>query len=307
MTAEKQVERRTLKRTPRLPFDTSEARTTLRILRSSPLSTIGAAIAVAFLMCAILTWSTNNAILPYDPYAISTGTMLRPPSFAHLLGTDDLGRDVLSRVLASTPIDAEVSFSVVGLAVVLGLITGGIAGYVGGWLEEVVMRVTDIFLAFPGIVLALAIAAALGPSILHSILAIAPVWWPSYTRLARGETLSTKSLQFVEASKAVGQTDIFIIIRHIIPNILPVLLVYATLDIGNVILVFSVLSFIGLGAQAPLPEWGLMTVQQEQYLRSAPWCPLAPGLAILLVAIAFSLLGDGLRDALDPSRRGLFG
>lgn len=268
---------------------------------------VGAAIAIAFVACAILTWLTNNAILPYDPYGISVGNILLPPSPAHFLGTDDLGRDVLSRVLASTPIDAEVSFSVVGLAVVLGLITGCVAGYVGGWLEEVVMRLTDIFLAFPGIVLALAIAAALGPSILHSILAIAPVWWPSYTRLARGETLSTKSLQFVEASKAVGQSRLFIIARHIIPNIIPVLLVYATLDIGNVILVFSVLSFIGLGAQAPTPEWGLMTVQQEQYLRSAPWCPLAPGLALLTVAVAFSLLGDGLRDALDPSTRGLFG
>jgi peptide/nickel transport system permease protein len=307
VNAQDQVERRAASRTLRLPFDIGEARITLRILRSSPLSMIGAVIAIAFAACAILTWVTNNAILPYDPYAISTGTILLPPSPAHLLGTDDLGRDVLSRVFASTPIDAEVSFSVVGLAVVLGLITGGVAGYVGGWVEEIVMRVTDIFLAFPGIVLALAISAALGPSIPHSILAIAPVWWPAYTRLARGETLSTKSLQFVDASRAVGQTNLYIIVRHIIPNIIPVLLVYATLDIGNVILVFSVLSFIGLGAQAPTPEWGLMTVQLEQYLRSAPWCPLAPGVAILIVAVAFSLLGDGLRDALDPSRRGLFG
>ena len=304
---ERQTERPKAKPAFRLPFDTGEARVTLRILRSSPLSMIGAAIAIAFVACALLTWSTNNAILPYDPFGISIGSMLLPPSPAHLLGTDDLGRDVLSRVLASTPIDAEVSFSVVGLAVFLGLITGCVAGYVGGWLEEVVMRVTDIFLAFPSVVLALAIAAALGPSILHSILAIAPVWWPSYARLARGETLSTKQLQFVEASKSVGQSRLFIIARHIIPNVIPLLLVYATLDIGNVILVFSVLSFIGLGAQAPTPEWGLMTVQQEQYLRSAPWCPLAPGIAILIVAVAFSLLGDGLRDALDPSTRGLFG
>ena len=267
---------------------------------------LGAVIAAGFLILAFSVWITNNAILPYDIYLITPATALRSPTFIHVLGTDDLGRDLFSRILAAAPIDAEVALSVVGSAVVFGLILGSVAGYVGGTLEEIIMRVTDVFLAFPGLVLALAIASALGPSIFNSILALAPVWWPSYTRLARGEALSVKSRQFVEASRASGQTVRHIVFSHIIPNILPVLLVYATLDIGNVILVFSVLSFIGLGAQPPSPEWGLLTSQGEQYLVSAPWYPIAPAVAILIVAIGFSLLGDGLRDALDPKVRGLF-
>ena len=288
-----------------LPIDKNEVNITLRIIRSSPMTLVGAVISVGFVVTAFLVWVTNNAVLPYNPYQFSS-QLLAPPSFKHLLGTDALGRDILSRVLAAAPIDAEVAFSVVGLAVVLGLLVGGVAGYKGGRFEEVVMRITDIFLAFPGLVLALAIVAALGPSILHSIYALAPVWWPTYTRLARGEALSVKSQQFVEASRAVGQRDRSIVLHHIIPNILPVLLVYATLDVGNVILVFSVLSFIGLGAQVPTPEWGLLTVQGEQYLQSAPWNPIAPAVAILIVATGFSLLGDGLRDALDPKIRGAF-
>jgi peptide/nickel transport system permease protein len=263
-------------------------------------------ISVVFILVAAVVFLSGNAILPYNPYAISPTTILQPPSWQHILGTDDLGRDMLSRILAAAPIDAEVAFSVVGSAVILGLAIGGLAGFVGGRMEEVVMRITDIFLAFPGLVLALAIVASLGPSIFNTILALAPVWWPTYTRLARGETLSIKSQQFVEASRASGQKSRFIVLRHIIPNILPTLLVYATLDIGNVILVFSVLSFIGLGAQAPIPEWGLLSAQGEQYLRSAPWYPIAPALTILIVAIGFSLFGDGLRDALDPKVRGLF-
>lgn len=302
-TVQKDVPRR-LRKLPLL--DWQELAISWRIFRSSSITLIGGIISVAFVVIAIAVWLSNNAILPFNPYAISPSTILQPPSFHHLLGTDDLGRDVLTRILAAAPIDAEVAFSVVGSAVILGLLVGGMAGFVGGLVEEIVMRVTDIFLAFPGLVLALAIVASLGPSITNTILALAPVWWPSYTRLARGETLSLKSQQFIEASTAAGQKNRFIIFRHIIPNILPTLLVYATLDIGNVILVFSVLSFIGLGAQPPIPEWGLLSAQGEQYLRSAPWYPIAPALTILIVAIGFSLFGDGLRDALDPKVRGLF-
>jgi peptide/nickel transport system permease protein len=302
---EKQVQApKTRRRIPLLDMD--ELRISWRIFRSSYITLIGAVISIAFIILALAVWLTNNAILPYNPYTISPSTILQAPSIHHLLGTDDLGRDILTRVLAAAPIDAEVAFSVVGSAVILGILVGGLAGYVGGIVEEVIMRITDIFLAFPGLVLALAIVASLGPSIPHTILALAPVWWPSYTRLARGETLSLKSQQFVEASTAAGHKSWHIILKHIIPNILPVLLVYATLDLGNVILVFSVLSFIGLGAQPPTPEWGLLSAQGEQYLRSAPWYPIAPAVTILIVAIGFSLFGDGLRDALDPRVRGLF-
>jgi peptide/nickel transport system permease protein len=304
---EKKNEEPSTKRTRRVPFlDTQELRISWRIFRSSYITLIGAIISIVFIILALAVWLSSNKILPFDPYAISPSTILQAPSLHHLLGTDDLGRDILTRILAAAPIDAEVAFSVVGSAVILGLLIGGLAGFLGGYVEEVIMRVTDIFLAFPGLVLALAIVASLGPSITNTILALAPVWWPSYTRLARGETLSIKSQQFVEASTAAGQKNRHIILRHIIPNILPTLLVYATLDIGNVILVFSVLSFIGLGAQPPIPEWGLLSAQGEQYLRSAPWYPIAPALTILIVAIGFSLFGDGLRDALDPKVRGLF-
>jgi len=301
-TATKRAHRKSL-----IPFDIKEWAISLRILRSSPASAVGAVIAVTFVVISLLVWATGGKILPFNPLAVDTSQILTPPSFTHLLGTDDLGRDILSRVLAAAPVDASVSFLVVATAVTLGLLTGSLVGYVGGALEEVVMRITDIFLAFPGIILALAIVAALGPSLIHTVYALIPVWWPSYTRLARGESLQLKSQQFIEASRSVGHRSRYIVLHHIVPNVVPVLLVYATLDIGNVILTFSVLSFIGLGAQPPASEWGLMTIQGESYLGSSPWYPVAPALVILIVAIGFSLLGDGLRDTLDPRIRGLFG
>jgi peptide/nickel transport system permease protein len=289
-----------------LPIDLNEARITLRILSTSKITLVSLAIAVIFLSLAFFVFVTGDRFLPYPPDAINTRIILQPPSLLHILGTDSLGRDMLSRILAAAPIDAEVPVAVLAVAISLGLVLGTMAGYLGGTVEEIIMRTTDIFLAFPGIVLALAIVATLGPSINNSILALAPVWWPVYTRLARGQTLTIKSQQFIEASRTIGQRSSYIVIRHIIPNILPVMLVYATLDFGNVILTFSVLSFLGVGAQPPLSEWGLMTVQNEQYLTVAPWAPIIPALAIFIVAISFSLLGDGLRDAFDPKVRGTF-
>jgi len=289
-----------------IPIDLKEQRITFRIVMSSAVTATGLVIVVGFIILAIAVWVTNNAILPYNPYTI-TPALLEPPSFAHVFGTDNLGRDVFTRVLAAAPYDAEVPAAVLTIAITVGVITGSLAGYVGGIVEEIVMRVTDVFLAFPGLVLALAIAASLGPGINNSILALAPVWWPTYTRLARGEVLSLKSRQFIEAARASGHKTWYIIIHHLIPNVIPVQLVYATIDFGNVILTFSVLSFLGVGAQVPNPEWGLTTVQQEQFLLSAPWAPILPALAILVVALAFSLLGDGLRDALDPKIRSLYG
>lgn len=290
----------------RLPFNTNELEITLRILRSSPIAFAGLIISLLFVVSTVVIGIGGSAILPYDPEAISPSSVLSPPSLIHLMGTDNLGRDVLSRVLAAIPIDAQVAFTVVAFAIALGIVTGTTAGYLGGVVEEVTMRITDIFLAFPGIILALAIAAALGPSTWNSVLALAPVWWPWYTRLARGQTLSIKSQEYVQASRASGQRARYIVLHHIVPNLMPVILAYATLDLGSVILAFSVLSFLGLGAQPPTSEWGLMTVQSEQYLINASWAPLAPGLAILIVAIGFSLLGDGLQRALDPTTRGLF-
>ena len=290
----------------RFPLDTNELQITFRILRSSTVAFAGLVISLLFTVSAIIIGFAGQAVLPYDPLEISPSCILCPPSPAHLMGTDALGRDILSRVLAAMPIDAGVAFAVVASAIVLGIITGTMAGYLGGVVEEVVMRVTDIFLAFPAIILALAIAAALSPSTWNSFFALAPVWWPWYTRLVRGQTLSIKSQEYVQASRASGQKARYIVLHHIVPNLMPVVLAYATLDLGSVILAFSVLSFLGLGAQPPTPEWGLMTVQSEQYLLRASWAPLAPGLAILIVAIGFSLLGDGLQRAFDPATRGLY-
>jgi peptide/nickel transport system permease protein len=280
--------------------------TTRRIIFSSITGTFGAVIATAFILIAVVMRITGNALLPYNPLTISLSNALQPPSFSHLLGTDSLGRDILSRVLAAFPLDALVTFTVVISALVLGLVTGALAGYRGGLVEEVIMRITDIFLAFPGLVLALAIAIDLGPNTYNSILALTPVWWPYYTRLARGEALNLKSQDFVLASRAVGQGTRHIILHHIIPGILPVMLVYATLDIGNVLITFSVLSFIGVGAQPPAPELGLMVVQDQSYLIQAPWVVLAPSIVIFIIAIGYSMFGDKLRDALDPKVRGLF-
>jgi peptide/nickel transport system permease protein len=290
----------------RLPIDSNETRVTLRIIASSKVTLVSFIIVVAFLAVALFVFLTGDRFLPYPPNAIDVRTILQPPSLAHPLGTDSLGRDMLSRILAALPIDAEVPVAVLAIAISTGLVLGTVAGYAGGAVEEVIMRVTDIFLAFPGIVLALAIVAALGPSINNSIFALAPVWWPVYTRLARGQTLTIRSQQFVTASRAIGQRSSLILLRHIVPNILPVMLVYATLDFGNVILTFSVLSFLGVGAQPPLAELGLMTVQQEQYLTTAVWAAISPAVAIFIIAISFSLLGDGLRDAFDPKTRGFF-
>ncbi|HYB03468.1 MAG TPA: ABC transporter permease [Nitrososphaerales archaeon] len=279
--------------------------TTRQIIFSSVTGTIGAVIAMGFVVIAVVMAITGKSLLPYNPLGIHLQEALQAPSAAHWFGTDSLGRDEFSRVLAAFPIDALVSFTVVLSALVLGLIMGALAGYRGGLVEEVLMRVTDIFLAFPGLVLALAIAIDLGPNTYNSILALTPVWWPYYTRLARGEALNLKSQDFVLASRAVGQSTAHIVFRHIIPGILPVMLVYATLDVGNVLITFSVLSFIGVGAQPPAPELGLMVVEDLQYLLQAPWVVLAPSLVIFAIAISYSMFGDKLRDALDPRVRGL--
>jgi peptide/nickel transport system permease protein len=192
--------------------------TTRRIIFSSVTGTVGGVIAIGFVLIAVIMRLTGNALLPYNPLTINLSQVLQPPSFSHLLGTDSLGRDIFILVLAAFPLDALVTFTVVLSALALGLVTGALAGYRGGLAEEVIMRITDVFLAFPGLVLALAIAIDLGPNTYNSILALTPVWWPYYTRLARGEALNLKSQDYVLASRAVGQRTRHIILRHIIPG-----------------------------------------------------------------------------------------
>jgi peptide/nickel transport system permease protein len=286
-----------------LGIDVKEVRLILRILSKNPLSLAGSIIILVFFATAILIAIAGVGVLPYDPYAVNIAEALQPPSLRHLLGTDNLGRDIFSRIVAGTVVDAQVSVVVVAFSMAVGGLLGAISGFYGGKVDEIVMRVTDIFLAFPGLILALAIAAALGPSLLHVMEALLVVWWPTYARLSRAEALTVKENQYIEAARASGLRDIEIVFRHVLPNILPPLMIYATLDIGSVILNASVLSYIGLGAQPPQAEWGRMVFDGQSYLMTQWWLPIFPGVAIMVTVLGFNLLGDGLRDALDPRLR----
>jgi len=255
-------------------------------------------------------------ILPHDPNellpcAIPT-ECAAPPSLQNWFGTDNIGRDMFSRVLAALPLDLVIGFSVAGFALLLGTGLGLVAGFwdtprtLGGAVSIAIMRITDVFLAFPSLVLALAIAASLGRGTGPALIAITVTWWPFYVRLVRGEVLAVKHLPYVAAARAAGVSGVQILFRHVLRNILEPLVVYYTMDVGTVIVTFSTISFIGIGVPPTVPEWGGMVEAYEKLLLTAPWTVLAPGAAIFLTVLAFSLLGDGLRDILDPrSRRAL--
>ncbi len=226
-----------------------------------------------------------------------------PPSPEHPFGTDYLGRDVLARVLFGGRSSLSIGFLVVIIAVGIGTPLGALAGYFGRWLDEVIMRITDMFLAFPPLLLAIAIAAALGPSLTNTMIAIALTWWPWYTRLVRAQTISLRERSFVEAARGMGVGSLTIIFRHILPNILTPVLVQSTMDIGSAILTGAAMSFIGLGAQPPIADWGRMVSTGRIYIMGQPWYGAFPGLAIFLVTLAFNLLGDTVRDVADPRSR----
>ncbi len=240
---------------------------------------------------------------PHSPYAQDLADRLAGPSRQHLLGTDSLGRDILSRLLYGARLSLASGVGVVLVSLLGGLLLGTTAGYFRGAWDELVMRVTDMFLAFPGLILAMAIAAILHPSLTNALIAVAATWWPTYARLARGQTMAIKPNEYVEAARALGVGAFRIILRHIVPNALGPILVQATLDIGGIILTIAGLSFIGFGAQPPTPEWGLMVSDGRSYLATQWWVPTAPALAILFLVLGFNLAGDGLRDVLDPHTR----
>jgi peptide/nickel transport system permease protein len=228
---------------------------------------------------------------------------LQAPSLSHPFGTDQVGRDVLSRVLYGARISPLIAVLVLAAACVAGIPLGVAAGYFGGVADEIIMRVTDIFLAFPPLLLALAFAAVLPSGLTSVVIAIAITWWPWYARLARGQAASVAGRRYIEATRALGVQRWRILLRHVLPNSVTPLIVQVSLDVGGVILTASALSFLGLGAQDPVPDWGLMIAEGENYFTTQWWLVTFPGLAILLTALAFTLLGDGLRDRLDP--RGL--
>jgi len=276
---------------------------TLRILKRDPLSIVGTFIAIFFVGTAAAVTIFGNSIVPYNPIVINPAISFLPPSLNHLMGTDNLGRDVFSRVVIAVPIDAEIAFAIVGASLLIGTLLGSLAGYFGGRVDDLLMRITDLFLAFPSIVLAVAVAVALGPGVDHVIEAMIVAWWPVYARLARAGALSLKDKPFVEAARVAGVSGFAIIRKHIVSNSISSLLVYATLDVGNAILYASVLSYLGLGAQPPQAEWGRMVYDAQDYLLHGWWMSVLPGVALFVVAIGFNLLGDALRDTLDPRYR----
>jgi peptide/nickel transport system permease protein len=272
-----------------------------RALRANPLLTVGGVLVLLIVLVAIFA-----PLLAPAPADAGTAThpldVLRGPSAAHWFGTDQVGRDILSRVIYGTRVSPVIAIIVLAIACAIGIPLGVAAGFMGGWLDELIMRVTDVFLAFPPLLLALALAAVLPASLTSLTIAIAAVWWPWYVRLLRGQAASVAGRPYIETCRALGISRTRIIFRHILPNSITPLLVQVSLDIGGVILTASALSFLGLGAQDPTPDWGLMVAEGQSYFTPDWWLVTFPGLAILLTAFAFNLLGDGLRDLLDPKR-----
>ena len=265
-------------------------------LSKSPLAMFGLAIILLLVFCAIFA----EVISPYNPTAQDLSQMFKTPSSAHWLGTDEFGRDILSRLIYGARVSLQVGFVAVGIALVLGGFLGAVSGYYGGGLDNAIMRVMDVLLSIPQTLLAIAIVAALGPSLMNLMIAVGISAVPTYARIVRGSVLSIRNMEFIEAARAVGSPDLRIILKHIIPNSMAPIIVQSTLGVASAILNAAGLSFIGLGIQPPNPEWGAMLSGGRQYIRDFPHMTLYPGLAIMFTILALNFLGDGLRDALDP-------
>jgi len=262
---------------------------------------IGAIVVVALVLTAIL--APVLAPYPEDVRKVHPMQRLEPPSWRHPFGTDDVGRDILSRVIFGTRVTISIVFAATSVSMIIGILIGILAGYYPSWLSMGAMRIADIFLSIPQIILAIALAQALGPSIPNVILAIGLTYWPLFTRIVYAETMSVKGRLFIEATLAIGAGNFRVIAYHTFPNILPSVVVRTTIGMGTVILVAAVLGFLGVGAQPPTPEWGLMVANSREYLPDAWWFATFPGLAIFVVVMAFNMFGDGLRDVIDPKLR----
>ncbi|MBI4276961.1 MAG: ABC transporter permease [Armatimonadetes bacterium] len=259
--------------------------------------TLGLVLVAVWVAAAVLA----PLLSPAGPFDQQMEQSFRPPSRAHPFGTDDLGRDVLARVLYGGRITLTLGAGVVAVGSALGLAVGAASGFVGGWTDEVLMRATEVIMAFPSIILAMAIAVALGPGIVNAGLAMVLVWWPPYARLVRGEVLAVKQMEYVEASVALGQTPFGVLWRAILPNVSSSVIVLVTVDLGGAIITGAGLSFLGLGAVPPSPEWGAM-VNAGKELYQQWWVATFPGLAMFMVVLGFNFLGDGVRDLLGPGR-----
>jgi peptide/nickel transport system permease protein len=261
---------------------------------------------LAIILGLIFVAAFAGVLAPHDPVVgdLRNSRLLPLGSPGYLLGTDDQGRDILSRLLYGSRLTLLVVVLVAIIAAPIGLIVGTVSGYAGGWIDAVLMRITDIFLAFPKLVLALALVAALGPGIENAILAIAVTSWPPYARIARAETMTFRNSEFISAVKLMGASPFRIVLRHVMPLCISSLIVRVTLDMAGIILTAAGLGFLGLGAQPPLPEWGAMIASGRRFILDQWWVAAMPGFAILIVSLGFNLLGDGLRDALDPKEAG---
>lgn len=255
-----------------------------------------AGLAAALLLITIFA----KYICPYDPYAQDLTQAMQPPSAAHLMGTDTYGRDMLSRVLIGAQISISSTFALVAIITVFGTVVGIFCGYYGGIVDSVMMRISDVCLAFPGLVFAMAVAAILDGGVRNAVIALALISWPKYSRIARGQTLSIKNLPYMQASQLAGDSVLQMIFRHVLPNIAGPILVTSMLDIGTMMMEIAGLSFLGLGAQPPVAEWGSMMSSGRSMLQTYPWIVLSPGLAIFVSVVIFNLLGDTIRDYMDP-------
>ena len=255
-----------------------------------------AGLATALLLITIFA----KYICPYDPYAQDLTQAMQPPSAAHLMGTDTYGRDMLSRVLIGAQTSISSTFALVAIITVFGTVVGIFCGYYGGIVDSVMMRISDVCLAFPGLVFAMAVAAILDGGVRNAVIALALISWPKYSRIARGQALSIKNLPYMQASQLAGDSVLQMIFRHVLPNIAGPILVTSMLDIGTMMMEIAGLSFLGLGAQPPVAEWGSMMSSGRSMLQTYPWIVLSPGLAIFVSVVIFNLLGDTIRDYMDP-------
>jgi peptide/nickel transport system permease protein len=283
---------------PPPPPSPHPTKTMRRLLRNFAF-TAGLLLTVALVLVAI----TAPLLAPFDPNAQDTVRRLEAPSHGHLLGLDDLGRDVLSRIIWGSRVSLRVGFSVVIFASLIGVTLGAMAGYFGGWMDTLIMRLTDILLAFPGILLAIALVAVLGPSLNNVVLALVVIGWVGYARLVRGQVLKVREMEYVVAARAMGARSPRVIMRHVLPNVINPLIVMATLGLAGTILSEAALSFLGLGVQPPTPSWGAMLTSGRRYLGLANHLAIWPGVAIMLAVMGLNFLGDGLIDALDPKLR----
>ncbi|KAF0818974.1 MULTISPECIES: nickel transporter permease [unclassified Cytobacillus] len=267
-----------------------------KALINNKMSLVGGSIVLLYIILAVLA----PLISPYDPYEIDLVNKLQPPSADHIMGTDDKGRDILSRILYGSQLSLAVGFVSVFIGALFGIVLGIISGYYGGWVDTIIMRFIDVLLAFPGLLLALAIVSALGPSLINVMIAVGVFSIPTFARIVRGSTLSVKKMEYIDAIRVLGASDLKIIFVHILPNIMSPIIVQGTLRLATSILSVAGLSFLGMGAQPPTPEWGAMLSDGRDFLFTAPHIALFPGIAIALIVLGFNLFGDGLRDALDP-------